>query len=123
LRGRGSSFARGLDSCPSTDWLGYAQQRKGFKVERLDQFERKNNGWMEVLVEDRRSGPAEIAASRMDFAAWIRSLPKQDRKIAVTLAAGETTGATAKQFGVSPSRISQVRRQLKESWDEFVGED
>jgi hypothetical protein len=96
----------------------YAQQRKGFKVERLDRFDRRENGWMEILVEDRRSGPAEIVASRMDFAAWLRSLPKRDRKMAVTLASGETTGEAAKRFGVSPSRISQVRRQLQQSWDD-----
>jgi len=101
----------------------YAQQRKGFKVNRLDRFDRRENAWMEVLVEDRRSGPAEIAASRMDVAAWLRSLPKRDRKMAVTLAAGETTGEAAKRFGVSPSRISQVRRELQQSWNEFVGEN
>jgi DNA-directed RNA polymerase specialized sigma24 family protein len=100
----------------------YAQQRKGFTVERLDRFDRRENGWMEILVEDRRSGPAEIVASRMDFAAWLASLPKRDRKMAVTLASGETTGEAAKRFGVSPSRISQVRRQLQQSWDDFVGE-
>jgi hypothetical protein len=101
----------------------YAQQRKGFKVERLDRFDRRENGWMEILVEDRRSGPAEIVASKLDFAAWLRSLSKRDRRMAVMLAAGETTGEAAKQFGVSPSRISQVRRQLQQSWDDFVGED
>jgi hypothetical protein len=58
----------------------------------------------------------------MDFTAWLLSLPKRGRKMALTLAAGETTGEAAKQFGVSPGRISQVRRQLKDSWDEFVGE-
>ena len=100
----------------------YAQQRKGFKVGRLDRFDRRENTWMEILVEDRRSGPADIAASRMDFAAWLRSLPRRDRKMAVTLAAGEATSQAAKRFGVSPSRISQVRRQLQQSWNDFVGE-
>ena len=101
----------------------YAQQRKGFKVERLDRFDRRENGWMEILVEDRRSGPAEIVASKLDFAAWLRSLSKRDRRMAVMLATGETTGEAAKQFGVSPSRISQGRRELQQSWNDFVGED
>ena len=100
----------------------YAQQRKRFTVERLDRFDKRQRAWMEILVEDRRSGPAEIAASRMDFAAWLGSLPKRDRKLADTLAAGESTGGAAEQFGVSPSRISQVRRELQESWNDFVGE-
>jgi RNA polymerase sigma factor (sigma-70 family) len=101
----------------------YAQQRKGFKVERLDRFDHRQKAWMEILVEDRSSGPAEIVASRLDFAAWLRSLPKQQRKIATTLAAGETTGEAAKRFRVSPSRISQVRRQLMKSWTDFVAEN
>lgn len=100
----------------------YAQQRKGFKVDRLDRFDKRERAWMEVLVEDRRSGPAETAASRIDFAAWLSSLSKRDRKMAVTLAAGETTGEAANRFGVSPSRISQVRRELHESWNDFVAE-
>lgn len=98
----------------------YAQNRKGFKVERLDRFDKNENAWSEILVEDRRSGPAEIAATRMDFAAWLRSLSSQDRRIAVTLAAGETTNDAAMRFGVSSSRISQVRRKLQESWNDFV---
>ena len=99
----------------------YAQQRKGFKVERLDRFDRRESAWTEVLVEDRRSGPAEIAAFRLDFAAWLQSLPKQDRRVADTLATGETTNDAAMRFGVSPSRISQVRRELQRSWNDFVG--
>jgi RNA polymerase sigma factor (sigma-70 family) len=100
----------------------YAQNRKGFKVERLDRFDKSENAWSEVLVEDRRNGPAEIAAFRMDFAAWLRSLPGQERKIAVTLAAGESTSGAARRFGVSLSRISQIRRKLQESWSDFVSE-
>lgn len=101
----------------------YAQQRKGFKVERLDRFDRREDAWSEILVEDRRCGPSEIAASRIDFAAWLRSLPERARQFAVTLCAGETTGEAAKRFGVSPSRISQVRRDLWESWNDFVSDN
>jgi hypothetical protein len=39
----------------------YCQLQKDVTVERLDRFGREE-GWQEVLVEDRRSGPAEIAA-------------------------------------------------------------
>ena len=51
-----------------------------------------------------------------------RAKPFLNLMMAVTLATGETTSDTAKQFRVTPSRISQVRRRLLESWDEFVGE-
>jgi hypothetical protein len=78
--------------------------------------------WMEALVEDKTAGPDAIAASRIDVADWFQSLPRRTRKIAKTLATGETTGRTAKMFGVSAGRISQFRRELQRSWEDFVGE-
>ena len=70
-------------------------------------------------MEDRHHGPAKIAACPIDFEAWLRSLPRRLRKIALTLAAGETTSAAAKRFGVTAARISQLRLRLKGSWDVF----
>jgi hypothetical protein len=100
----------------------YARQKRGLQLERLDEFDRATGDWREVLVEDRRATPAEIAACRIDFAAWFKSLPKDVRRIAKALAAGETTTSAARRFGVSCARISQLRRQLKMSWAAFVGE-
>ena len=42
--------------------------------------------------------------------------------IAKALATGESTGDAAKRFHVSPSRISQKRRLLQQSWRAFQGE-
>jgi transposase-like protein len=44
------------------------------------------------------------------------------RKIALTLARGESTSEAAKKFGVTPARVSQLRLWLKESWEQFQGE-
>ncbi len=100
----------------------YAQFRKQFFVERLDHFCDEEGCWGEVLVEDRRATPADVAACRIDFAEWLRRLPARLRKIALALAAGETTSAAAKMFGVSPARISQIRDLLRKSWEAFQGE-
>jgi hypothetical protein len=99
-----------------------AQQRKGFRIERLEQFNGHDDRWREVVVEDRRAGPAEIACCRLDFAAWLRLLPRRLRKIAQLLAAGESTSAAATKFRVTPARISQLRLWLKQSWDAFQGQ-
>ena len=101
----------------------YCQLRKGITVERLDHLDRDTESWHEVLVEDRHAGPAETAASRIDFADWLWSLSRRRRKIATTLATGETTGEAAKLFRVSQSRISQLRREFRDSWRQFQGED
>lgn len=100
----------------------YAQMRKGFQVERLDRFDKESGEWQEIVVEDRHATPADVAACRLDFAAWLKSLPRRYRKIATTLATGETTGKTARKFRVSAGRISQLRRELCDSWRQFQGE-
>jgi hypothetical protein len=100
----------------------YAQQQKGFHVERLDQFDESDHEWKEVLVEDRRATPADVAASRIDFAAWLRKMPALRRKIAQCLATGESTFEAARRFAVSPARISQLRREFQASWLAFHGE-
>jgi hypothetical protein len=99
----------------------YAQQHKGFVVERLDKFDKKQGEWLEVLVEDRHAGPADTAAARLDLAAWFKSLSPKDRRIAKALASGDRTGDVAKKFGLSAGRISQKRREFMEGWQTFQG--
>ena len=99
----------------------YAQFRKQFSVERLDHFSEEKGCWGEILVEDKRATPADVAACRIDFAEWLRRLTARLRRIALALAAGETTNAAARMFGVSPARISQIRDLLRRSWEEFQG--
>ena len=82
----------------------YAQFRKQFVVERLDVFQEDEGEWTQLLVEDRRATPADVAACRIDFAEWLRRLTARLRKIALALAAGETTSAAARMFGVSPAQ-------------------
>jgi hypothetical protein len=101
---------------------GYAQHQKDFHVERLDQFDEEENCWQEIVVEDKRATPAEIAACRIDFAEWIGRLSHRQRTIALTLAAGETTKDAATKFAVTPARISQLRRDFRMSWLAFHGE-
>lgn len=99
----------------------YAQRRRGLRVERLDKFD-VEQGWKEVFVEDRSCTPAELAASRMDFDDWLGGLSTKRRRIAATLASGESTLAAARKFRLSPGRISQLRRELDEDWRAFNGE-
>lgn len=100
----------------------YAQRKAGFTVRRLYRPHASDGVWQELLVEDRNCTPAQLAASRLDYAAWLRRLPRRKRRIASTLAAGETTSAAARKFRVTPGRISQLRRELAASWDAFHGQ-
>ena len=98
------------------------QLARGITVEQLTRPSDDGSSWQEIVVEDKNAGPAEVAATRMDFSAWLKSLSKRDRKIAELLATGESTGRTAKKFDVSSARVSQLRRELRRSWQQFVDE-
>jgi hypothetical protein len=88
-------------------------------VERLDEFDHDQGDWRAALLEDRRATPADTAAARIDMAAWLRSLPDRSRRIATTLAMGESTRSVSQQFNLSSARISQMREELKTSWESF----
>lgn len=100
----------------------YAQLQQRITIERLDRFDWYSGEWQEILIEDRLAGPAETAAARLDVAAWLRGLTSTKRGIAQHLARGETTAAVARLCGLSPGRVSQVRRELAESWALFQGD-
>ncbi len=88
----------------------------------LHYFDQEENCREAIVVEEKRATPADVAACRLDFSAWLKLLPKRRRKIALALASGETTQGAAKKFGVTAARISQLRQWLRESWEAFQGE-
>jgi hypothetical protein len=98
----------------------YSQRQRGFILKSLDQRNPAGE-WKEIVVEDRRATPAEIAAARLDIADWFDGLPRLKRGIAETLATVESTKQTASMFDVTPGGVSQIRGELAESWSEFQG--
>ncbi len=100
----------------------YCQRQKSVSVERLDHFDEEENCWAEAIVEDRTAGPAEIARTRIDFDAWLHQLPRRNRRIAEFLSLGHRTQDAAHKFDISQGRISQLRKELAESWRDFTGE-
>ena len=103
----------------------YCQVNKGVVVERLDRREKDDeNAWCEAVVEDTRTAPVpDIVAFRVDFADWLKSLRRRDRRIAEALSLGHSTSHAARKFKVSAGRISQLRREFAQSWRRFVGDD
>lgn len=99
----------------------YCQKRNGL-VSRSFSLCHESNQWEELAVEDRCATPADVAACRLDFRAWLRGLDRAKRTAAKLLAGGATTTDAAQQLGLSHSRVSQLRRELKEAWQRFQGE-
>jgi hypothetical protein len=100
----------------------YCQQRKHIAVESLHHWDPQDQEWREILVEDQTATPADLAACRIDFPAWLNTLSRRDRKIALTLSQGEATHRVAQLFRLSAGRVSQLRRELCEAWQRFQGE-
>ena len=98
-----------------------AKIRRGVYVNALDRHG-SSLDLHDAVVEGKNSTPADIAAFRIDFSAWLKSLPPRERGITQMLAGGETTNVTARHFRVSAGRISQVRRELALSWRRYQGE-
>lgn len=98
-----------------------AKQKHGLHVERLIDCN-KNGEWFEFIVEDLRTPVPDQAAFRCDFPDWLDTLSRQKRQIAEQLAVGDATSEVAQECKVSPGRISQIRRELENSWQEFHGE-
>jgi hypothetical protein len=91
------------------------QRERGGPVAPLDD-------WQDSLVETRRTTPADTAAFRVDFGAWLGTLTPRDRKLAKDLARGEPTSGVASRFKLTAGRVSQLRRELWASWQRFLGE-
>jgi len=99
-----------------------AQRLRGLCVVQIQETDGRHGRWHDAIVEDYRTPPDEAAAFRIDFPAFLSLLPGRDRQIGEELALGHTTQDVARRFGVSPGRVSQLRRELQRAWDAFHGE-
>lgn len=80
------------------------------------------DGWRRIAVEDRTAGIPDLAAFRIDFPQWLQTLTRRDRSVISALIAGEGPSVIADRFGISRSRVSQLRRRYEREWMEFQGE-
>jgi hypothetical protein len=97
-----------------------AQQRHGFNVGKLPDFSTlTDNPLAEALADNTQTPPPDAAAFRIDFPAWRSTHCRRDRGLIDAMAQGERTLDLAKQFRLSPARISQMRREFAEGWEAF----
>lgn len=77
----------------------------------------------EALADNSRTSVPEQVCFRLDFPAWKRQQTARNQLIIDCFLAGERPGKVANQMKVSPSRISQIRDELAESWFAWSGAD
>jgi len=96
------------------------QRRHGVKVVNYDASATSGvNAWKNSVIPDRKADVPSLACFRVDFAEWLKRWRRRDRRIIVALASGMRTDAVAGRFGVSPGRISQLRRKYEDDWRAF----
>ena len=101
-----------------------AQRQYGFTVDKLpDVSSLGGTPYDEALHDNTRTPPPEQAAFRCDFPAWCRTLTQRDRQIIDELMVGGRALEVAHQHGVSPARISQMRRAFRVDWLRFCGDE
>jgi hypothetical protein len=59
---------------------------------------------------------------RLDFPAWSATRTERDRRVLDDLMLGERTLDVAGKHGLSPGRVSQLRRQFLLDWRRFLSE-
>jgi hypothetical protein len=113
-----------------------AQQQHGFKVETLAiatrlPYEASSSAmcgrrWLEVYEERLRDNVVtpvpDQAAFRADFPDFLGTLSERERGLAEFLALGNSADMAARTFGVSPGRVTQIRRRMCRDWQVMQGE-
>jgi hypothetical protein len=61
-------------------------------------------------------------AFRCDFPVWRRTRNARDRRLIDDLMVGERTHEVAERYGLSPARVSQLRREFHADWERFSGD-
>lgn len=72
------------------------------------------------LPSGKKDSPAELAAVRVDFGAWLQTLTTREKDFLLGFLYGESTGSIAKRMQCTPARVSQMRRELVEHWMMFT---
>jgi hypothetical protein len=100
-----------------------ARQRHGYTVSPLpDGSGLGDSAFDEALVDNRQTPVPEQAAFRCDFPAWQKTRTDRDRRLIGGLMLGERTLDVARRYGLSPARISQLRREFHTDWLAFCGD-
>jgi hypothetical protein len=113
-----------------------AQRRHGFVVQSLPytrrfhedlnddgQDQRLHDAMEERLVDNTITPVPDQAAFRIDFSKWLKTWSARERRIIRAMSVDERTKDLSQRFSLSPGRISQMRREFRDDWRRFVGDE
>ena len=100
-----------------------AQQHQGFAVCKLPDYRTLDGSPLhEALHDNTRSPVDEQVCFRLDFPAWRASRTERDCRVLDDLMLGERTLDVAGKYGLSPGRVSQLRREFLLDWRRYCDE-
>jgi hypothetical protein len=100
-----------------------AQQRRGFAVQSLPMASSMiGNHLHEALADNTQTPVPDQVRFRLDFPVWRLRRCERDRRLIDDLMVGERTLDVARRYGLTPARISQLRRDFHEDWLAFCSE-
>jgi hypothetical protein len=110
------------------------QRREGFDVESLPistrtahenlfgepHGQRQQDALEEMLQDNTQTPVPDQVVFRQDFPAWRLTRTERDRCLVDDLMIGERGLAVADKYGMSPGRVSQLRRDFMQDWERFT---
>ena len=100
-----------------------ARQRHGFAVGTLPDYSTLDGSPLHEALHDNTQSPVgEQVCFRIDFPAWRLTRAERDRRVLDDLMLGERTLDVAGKYGLSPGRVSQLRREFLLGWRRYVSE-
>jgi hypothetical protein len=115
---RGHRHVGGSQEAARDVMSSVARRRHGFKLD-LGNCDRLQN----MLTASGRVDVPDLVAFKVDFDFWFSTFARRDQRIITALASGDCTKAVAEEFGISPARVSQLRRRYERQWLVFQGEE
>jgi hypothetical protein len=101
-----------------------AQTRRDFIVVKLPEIATPGDDPLaDALADNTMTPPDEQVAFRLDFPAWLSTLGDRNRRIAEDMMLGERTLDLSARHGISPARVSQLRREFRQGWGRFCGDE
>jgi hypothetical protein len=99
-----------------------ARQRHGFLVSALPDVSTLSDNPLSEALADNSKSPDQQAMFRIDFPAWRAGRAERDRRLLDDLMLGERTLDVAGKHGLSPGRVSQLRREFLLDWRRYLSE-
>jgi hypothetical protein len=61
-----------------------------------------------------------LTQAKLDFSAWRRTRSRRDKKLLHDMLLGERTGVLARKYGLSQSRVSQLRSDFRADYTRYA---